>query len=42
MVEGPVNPFFWLKKLPALPFAAFHHPPLDFGIVFNLRHETPL
>jgi hypothetical protein len=42
MVEGPVNPFFWLKKLPALPFAAFHHPPLDYGIVFTLWHETPL
>jgi hypothetical protein len=41
MVEGPVNLFFWLKKPPALPFAAFHHPPLDYGIVFALRLGTP-
>jgi hypothetical protein len=42
MVEGPVYPFFLLKKPPVLPFAAFHHPPWDYGIVFALWSETPL
>jgi hypothetical protein len=27
MVEGLANTFSW-------PFAAFHHPPWDYGIVF--------
>jgi hypothetical protein len=34
MVEGPAKTFSWLKKPPELPFAAFHHPSWDYGIVF--------
>jgi hypothetical protein len=34
MVGEPVDPFLWLKNPPALPFAAFDHPPWDYGIVF--------
>jgi hypothetical protein len=41
MVEGPLNPFFWLKKPLALPFAAFHHPPWDYGIVFAYGLTLP-
>jgi hypothetical protein len=41
VVEGPINPFFWLNNPPALPFAAFHHPPWDYGIVFILWLGTP-
>jgi hypothetical protein len=41
MVEGPANTFSWLKKPPVLPFAAFHHPPWDYGIVFTYS-LTPL
>ncbi len=29
-----------LKKPSALPFAALHHPPWDYGIVFALRRDT--
>jgi hypothetical protein len=41
MVKRTVNTFSWLKKPPALPFAAFHHPPWDYGIVFALWLGTP-
>jgi hypothetical protein len=41
MVGEPLDPFLWLKKPPALPFAAFHHPPWDYGIVFTYG-LTPL
>ncbi len=34
VVGEPVDPFRWLKKPPALHFAAFHHPSWDYGIVF--------
>jgi hypothetical protein len=37
MVEGSANVFLWLNKPPALPFAAFHHPPWDSSLVFALR-----
>jgi hypothetical protein len=30
----------WLKKPSALPFAALHHSPWDYGIVFALRRDT--
>jgi hypothetical protein len=30
----------WLKNPLALPFAALHHPPWDYGIVFALRRDT--
>jgi hypothetical protein len=40
MVEEPVDPFRWLKK-PTLPFAAFHHPPWDYGIFFAYGLATP-
>jgi hypothetical protein len=42
MVEESENTFSWPKKPPALPFAAFHHPPWDYGIIFALRLETLL
>jgi hypothetical protein len=41
MVEGLVDTFSWLKKPPVLPFAAFHHPPWDFGIILALLPGTP-
>jgi hypothetical protein len=41
MVGEPVDPFRWLKKPPPLPFAAFHHPPWDYGIVFAYGLATP-
>jgi hypothetical protein len=41
MVGEPVDPFRWLKKPPALPFAAFHHPPWDYGIVFAYGPTPP-
>jgi hypothetical protein len=34
MVGEPADSFIWLKKPLALPFAAFHHPPWDYGIIF--------
>jgi hypothetical protein len=33
VMGGSVDPFRWPKNPPALPFAAFHHPPWDYGIV---------
>jgi hypothetical protein len=41
VVGEPVDPFRWLKKPPALPFAAFHHPPWDYGIVFAYGPTPP-
>ncbi len=37
MVGKPVDPFHWLKKPPALPFAAFHLPPSTLGLRHRLR-----
>jgi hypothetical protein len=39
MVDWPADTFSLLKKPPALPFAAFHHPPWDYSIVIALRLE---
>jgi hypothetical protein len=41
MVGEPVDPFLWLKKFPALPLTAFHHPPWDYGIVFTYGLTPP-
>jgi hypothetical protein len=41
MVEGPANTLSWLKKPPAQPFAALHHPPWDYGIVFTYGPTPP-
>jgi hypothetical protein len=41
VVGEPVDPFRWLKKPPALPFAAFHHPLWDYGIVLAYGLATP-
>jgi hypothetical protein len=41
VVEGPADLFRWLKKPPALPFAAFHHPSWDYGIVFAYGLAMP-
>jgi hypothetical protein len=41
VVGESVDLFCWLKKPPALPFAAFHHPPWDFGIVFAYGLTLP-
>ncbi len=41
VVGEPVDPFRWLKKPPALPFAAFHHPPWYYGIVFAYGLTPP-
>jgi hypothetical protein len=38
MVGEPLDPFLWLKKP---PFAAFHHPPWDYGIVFAYGLTPP-
>jgi hypothetical protein len=37
---GVSENFSWLKKPPMLPFAAFHHPLWDYGIVFALQAGT--
>jgi hypothetical protein len=41
VVEGPADPFRWLKKPSALPFAAFHHLSWDYGIVFDYGLAKP-
>jgi hypothetical protein len=41
VMEGSADPFRWLKKPPALPFAAFHHPPWDYGIVLAYGLAPP-
>jgi hypothetical protein len=41
MVGEPVDLFCWQKKPPVLPFAAFHHPPWDYGIVFAYGLAPP-
>jgi hypothetical protein len=40
-VGEPADPFRWQKKPPALPFAAFHYPPWDYGIVFAYGLTPP-
>jgi hypothetical protein len=40
-MEGSADPFRWPKKPPALPFAAFHHPPWDYGIVLAYGLAPP-
>jgi hypothetical protein len=40
VVEKPADPFRWLKKPPALPFAAYHSS-WDYGIVFAYGLATP-
>jgi hypothetical protein len=40
MVGEPVD-LLWLKKPLALPFAAVHHPPWDYGIIFAYGLTPP-
>ncbi len=41
VMEGSVDPFRWPKKPPALPFAAFHHPPWDYSIALAYGLAPP-
>jgi hypothetical protein len=41
VVGEPVDPFRWLTNTPSLPFAVFHNPPWDYGIVLGYSQTPP-